>query len=278
RLAVLFWARHVAVGDASVTGARDPWSGRSIVLRTVAVRESDLVLTLLSAERGRIDAIARGARKSRRRFPGGLPVGARGEAELRRGRGRLENLERFEFTHDNAAIGRDLRRFGYVSYLCEITDQLVSGDGVERAIYAALDRALEGVLGTEPDPEMLRSYELKLLDHLGLLPSLSRCCACGGVVESGASQGVAYDVPRGGVLCREHAGRAATRLDPKVLLLTQALRSSSGPGVLADASVPVRRGVRDLCLQVVRQHLVRPLKSAEFFAQIARDQRSLSPG
>ena len=74
------------------------------------------------------------------------------------------------------------------------------------------------------------------------------------------------------------AGRAATRLDPNVLRMTRALQTASAPGVLSHASGTVRRGVRDLCLQVVRQHLVRPLKSAEFFAQIARDQRSMAVG
>lgn len=261
-----------------MSAKRVPWTGASIVLRTTAVRESDLVVTLLSADRGRVEAIARGARKSRRRFPGGLPIGARGEAEVRPGRGSLANLERFEFTRDNSVVGRDLQRFGYVSYLCEITDQLVSGHGIEQAIYRALNGALDDVVEHAPDPEMLRSYELKLLHHLGLLPALSRCCACGVEVEEVTPGGVAYDVPRGGVLCHEHAGRAATRLDPNVLRMTRALQTASAPGVLSHASGTVRRGVRDLCLQVVRQHLVRPLKSAEFFAQIARDQRSMAVG
>ncbi len=261
-----------------MTATRAPWTGATIVLRTTGVRESDLVVVLLSADRGRVETIARGARKSRRRFPGGLPVGARGEAEVRPGRGALGNLERFEFTRDNSAIGKDLKRFGFVSYLCEITDQLVSGHGIEEAIYDALDDALDEVLGQDPDPETLRSYELKLLDHLGLLPSLSSCCACGVEVEVAPAQGVAYDIPRGGVLCPEHAGRAATRLDPSVLVVTRALRTASAPGVLSNAPLTVRRGVRDLCLQVVRQHLVRPLKSAEFFAQIARDRRSVAVG
>ena len=60
----------------------------AIVLRTHAAREADLIVVLLTAARGRVECHARGARKSRRRFPGGLPTGARGEATigpLRRG-------------------------------------------------------------------------------------------------------------------------------------------------------------------------------------------------
>ena len=57
-------------------GARDQVSPhlklRAIVLRTVDYGESDRVVTLLTAERGKLAAFARGARASRRRFGGAL--------------------------------------------------------------------------------------------------------------------------------------------------------------------------------------------------------------
>ncbi|HSM92508.1 MAG TPA: DNA repair protein RecO, partial [Anaeromyxobacteraceae bacterium] len=41
-----------------------------IVLRVVDYGESDRIVTLLTRERGKVGAYARGARASRRRFPG----------------------------------------------------------------------------------------------------------------------------------------------------------------------------------------------------------------
>ena len=47
----------------------------AIVLRRVAYGEADLVVTLLGLDTGRVSALARAARKSSRRFAGGLEPG-----------------------------------------------------------------------------------------------------------------------------------------------------------------------------------------------------------
>ena len=56
---------------ASARGARTQLT-RALLLRRVDYAESDLVLSLFTVELGRISALARGARKSRRRFGGVL--------------------------------------------------------------------------------------------------------------------------------------------------------------------------------------------------------------
>jgi DNA repair protein RecO (recombination protein O) len=70
---------------------------RAILLRAVATGEADRVVTLLGRPTGRVSAIARGARKSTRRFGGGLGLAATGEATLRdRSGAELSVLEGFE--------------------------------------------------------------------------------------------------------------------------------------------------------------------------------------
>ncbi|HEX7488511.1 MAG TPA: DNA repair protein RecO, partial [Anaeromyxobacteraceae bacterium] len=62
-----------------------------VVLRTVDYGESDRVVTLLTAERGKVSAFARAARASRRRFGGALEhfTLVHAEARERRGAGLL---------------------------------------------------------------------------------------------------------------------------------------------------------------------------------------------
>ena len=43
-----------------------------IILSTTAVREADLVVTLLGQSLGKLTAFAFGARRSKKRFPGGI--------------------------------------------------------------------------------------------------------------------------------------------------------------------------------------------------------------
>lgn len=47
---------------------------RALVLRTAAVRDSDLIVTLLTPKLGKISAISLGARRSKKRFPGGIDL------------------------------------------------------------------------------------------------------------------------------------------------------------------------------------------------------------
>jgi DNA repair protein RecO (recombination protein O) len=248
----------------------------AIVLRTRALGESDLLVVLLTPEHGKVEAAARGARNSKRRFPGGLPSGLRGLATITRGRGSLARLERFEATIDHSPVGRDLDRFAYVAYLCELTDELVLGRHPDPLVFAALCTALEAVIGGVPRPGQLRRYELALLAGLGLLPALVDCCACGDPVPCSPGDTVAFDVGRGGVLCLGH-GRGALRMPGAVVAAAQRLVQGEEPAPLEEAPLEERRALRDLTQAALKAHLRRPLQSLSFFAALARPA-SPSPG
>lgn len=236
----------------------------AVILRTSQVRESDLVVILLTPRKGKLETIARGARKSRKRFPGGLPAGARGEASVAQGRGSLLRLDGFSALADHSGLGRDLDAFAYVSYLCELTDHLVVGQTPDARLFGALCLAIEEAMAGSPTPIVLRRYELALLDCLGLLPTFGHCCVCGDRVDTTGP--VAYEAARGGALCERH-GSGHRHLDPAVLAACEALVTTAGDP-LEGATAAQRKAVRDLALEVVRRHLRRPLKSLEFFAQM----------
>jgi DNA repair protein RecO (recombination protein O) len=241
----------------------------AVVLSTRPLRESDLLTVLFTAAHGKIRAVARGARKSKRRFAGGVPGGAVGEAELVPGRGGLWTLAGFVPRLDHGALGRDLRKLASVAYLCELVDVLVDEPETDTDLFAALVESIGALLDGPASPSILRWFELRLLAVLGHLPTLEVCCVCG---EAVASARAPFDAVRGGVLCpAHHAG--ATPLASEVVELARALVKD---GVAASARVdaaaePVRRALRDLTAGMVRGHLRRPLKSLEFFSSLPRD-------
>ncbi|EDM80362.1 DNA repair protein RecO [Plesiocystis pacifica SIR-1] len=248
----------------------------AVVLRTRAYREADLVVILLTPTLGKVDAFARAARRSHKRFPGGLPVGGRGEAVLGRGRGSLTPLDRFSPTTEHSRLGRDLEAFAYVNYLCELSDRLLGGSAADPTSFALLCDAIETALDPDArDPGTLRRFELSLLHSLGLLPALASCSVCGDPVLAGRD-GVPFSTGRGGALCLAH-GRGAGRVDPAVLELAEGLLATSivgsgGEGAprYADAEPPIRRSLRDLCSELIQAQLRSPLRSLAFFAQLPR--------
>ena len=245
----------------------------AIVLRTHPMRESDLVVVLLGREWGQRSCAARGARKSRRRFPGGLPVGARGDARVAQGRGSLANLEAFAATSDHSALGRDLEAFAFVNYACELTERLTVEQHPEPRVFDALWALIETTTTMGPDPMALRAYEIRLLGELGFLPDLDVCAVCGDAV--GAGDSLPFDATRGGVLCLRH-GAAAPRRARDILQLAASLRGEAGGGGLGamgeDPSLnpEMRRTLRDLTQAWIRPHLSRPLRSTQLFRDLRR--------
>jgi DNA repair protein RecO (recombination protein O) len=253
----------------------------AVVLSTRPLGEADLLIVLMTPDLGKVRAAARNARKSKRRFPGGLPGGALGEATLvRRSETSLWRLDGFASIRDLSILGRDLTRFAYVAYVCEVTDVLVAEPEPDARRFAALATAVQSLLDPEvsPEPGILRRYELRLLDTLGLLPALDTCCACGDAVDlSGVQAEIAFDAQRGGALCPLH-GAGARRLPVEVLALARALAEEDDEeaprAALAVAQPGVRRGLRDLTAGLVRAQLRRPLRSLEFFAQLLPSKSS----
>ncbi len=251
-------------------------SSPAVVLSTRPLGEADLLVALLTPGLGKVRAAARNARRSRRRFAGGLPGGSIGEATLGRGRGGLWRLEGFRLLRDPSVLGRDLTRLGYAAYLCEITDAMLPEPEPDPRVFVALTRALGEVLDAPPGPATLRRYEFRLLQALGLLPTLTACCVCGEptAVDPAQVPDAPFDPDRGGVLCPEHATGAA-RMPAEVIDLASRLvdDDADAPAALAAAPAPVRRAVRDLGQALIRPHLRRPLRSLEFFAKLGQGSR-----
>jgi DNA repair protein RecO (recombination protein O) len=258
--------------DRPTRGDRTP----AIILSTRPLGDADLLVVVLTAGAGKVRAAARNARRSRRRFAGGLPGGAMGQATLVPGRSGLWRLEAFEMLRPLDQLGRDLDRFAYVAYLCELTDALVQEPEHNPPLFASLSEAIGAVLDRGPSPAILRRHELVLLRTLGLVPAFELCCVCGARVSGdSADRPVRFDAERGGVLCPIHAGAAET-IPGEVIAVARALLEAEPGGeaevmrLLEAAEAETRRTLRDLTTGLVRAQLRRPLRSLEFFAKLGR--------
>jgi DNA repair protein RecO (recombination protein O) len=249
-------------------GERTP----AVILATRGLGEADLLVVLLTPGRGKVRAAARHARKSRKRFPGGLVGGAVGEATVTvRGTG-LARLEGFMPVRDHGGMGRDLGRFAQVAYLCELTDGLLHEPEADPAVFSALCEGIGRTMDVGADAGGLRRYELLLLRALGLLPALDVCAVCGEPLAPGGM--VLFDEGHGGALCLAH-GRGARRVPMEVIEGARRLLAA-GADVEVDAALRAtaerpaseRRALRDLVLGWLRPHLRQPLRSREFFAKL----------
>src|SRR4051794_15780752 len=145
----------------------------AILLRAVAYGEADRIVTLLGRTTGRVSALARGARKSQRRFGGGVGVGAPRGAPLREGpRAALLALEAFDVVEPRMGLGQEVGRAAHAAYALELCEKLCAPRQPEGPVYDWLDGLLGRLETGAATALRLRVFELGLLERLGLAPAL----------------------------------------------------------------------------------------------------------
>ncbi|MCR4402819.1 MAG: DNA repair protein RecO [Firmicutes bacterium] len=241
-----------------------------VVLKTRNLGEADRIVTFYSPTKGKVRAVARGARRPRSRFVSSTQMFAHADFLVFSGKS-LDNISQVEVKASFPRLHEDLGKLAFASYAAELLDAMVEegegssdGGGCEE-IFRLLVSYL-GALSDTRDPEMLtRAFELKLSCLLGYKPVLEACAVCG-EPDPGCDMG--FDPGVGGIVCprcldRSASGvvrisRGSVEVLKKLLQLDfeRVSRIGAGPGMRAEIERTMRTHL-DFRLD-------RELKSLEF--------------
>jgi DNA repair protein RecO (recombination protein O) len=252
-----------------------------IVLRTTPLRESDLLVELYTDRHGRVTAVARGARKSKRRFAGALSLLVLARFQLgRRPRGELWGLESAEVVREWTQLSADVVAVAHASYVAELVAALLPAEAPEPHALDIVVALWEALATGGPSPGALRAVELALLDLTGHRPAIDQCAACG---SSALEDTALFDPARGGAICRScaaHSKNLGTRpLDPMTrAYLCAVARFDSPLAARAVDSDPrftpgARIAGRDAMVAMVVGIVGKPLRSLEYLAKLGAASR-----
>ena len=246
----------------------------AIVLRQRKLGEADRILTLHTPAHGKLDAKAKGVRKTTSRMSGHLQPLNRCMVQLARGRtmeviAGCDTLESFQRLRD------DLDRLSRALYVAELADRFLP-ERVESAVtYRLLLETLRRLQGDADQDIVLRYYEMRLLDLSGFRPELARCLGCDQPLQP---QQNFFAPAAGGTYCSScGAGAAGSRTlslnGLKVLrLLQRASYKETGrlsmPPALAQE---VERHLRSYIVYM----LERDVNAAAFVERLRREQQPL---
>jgi DNA repair protein RecO (recombination protein O) len=171
----------------------------AIVLRRSDFGEADRLLTLFSAEHGKVRAVGKGARKPQSRKTGHVELFMRSKFLIAEGRD-LDIVTQAEMVEAYAPLRDNLVRATYASYAVELLDRFTVDEDPHRDIYELLATALNWFANSPVDDLMLpaRYYELRLLSLTGFQPRLFNCLHCGEPIQE---QDQAFSADLGGLLC-----------------------------------------------------------------------------
>jgi DNA repair protein RecO (recombination protein O) len=155
------------------------FSTPAVVLRGVDYGESDRIVTFLTRDAGKISGIAKGAKRSQRRFAGSLGLFSLVNLHYRvRPGAELVFLERAQLQRPWKSLLDSLERYAAASHLVEIADKMTVEQEVGDDLFHLVVEALRRLDAAEPGPATLRLFELASLAVCGYRAELSRCVLC----------------------------------------------------------------------------------------------------
>lgn len=172
----------------------------AVVLRSIRYGEADRILHLYSKTRGRIGAIAKGARKPRSRFGGRLEPFFRLDLILHEGRGDLMTVTSATTVDGYPRLRSSGAALTAGARACDAVLRLLDSEEPNPPAYNLLCRYLS--LLDDPAEqraaalETALSFRMKLALVAGFAPELASCARCGETDHIAGFSGAA-----GGVVC-----------------------------------------------------------------------------
>ncbi len=158
---------------------RTIYKASAIVLRSLDYGESDRIISFYTDEFGKLKGIAKGARRSKKRFPNALELFSCSNILFsKRSKEGLALIENCDVINHYPGIRSDLEKTLIASYFIDLTDQFTSESKKNLKLFQLLQDFL-GIIDTGNSSEMIaRLFELRLLKLKGFEPVLDRCITC----------------------------------------------------------------------------------------------------
>jgi DNA repair protein RecO (recombination protein O) len=170
----------------------------AVVLRSIRYGEADRILHLYTPGRGRVGAIAKGARRARSRFGGRVEPFMRVALILHEGRSDLLTVTAADSVRTHARLREDGGALDSAARGCDAVARMFETSQPHPEVFHLLCNEL-ALLDDEPARATYANqlaFRLKLMLAAGLAPQLSACAECGSVEHLQGFSGAA-----GGVVC-----------------------------------------------------------------------------
>jgi DNA repair protein RecO (recombination protein O) len=244
----------------------------AIILKRSDFGEADRLLTFFTPHRGKLRAVAKGARKPQSRKAGHLELFSRTRLLLARGRN-LDIVTQAETVEPFLPLREDLLRTTYAYYVAELVDRFLGDEDENRPVFDLLLTAFDW-LGQADDLALAtRFFELRLLAMVGYQPQFFRCVNCQAQIEPLINF---FHAGEGGVLCpRCGEGRSeATPLSLNALKVLRFLQTRDYDTVrLLRLRSSLHAELEATMLHYITYLLERNIKSVDFLHQLRRQMQ-----
>jgi len=159
--------------------------------------EADRVVKLFTCEEGKLNAIAKGARRMRSRKAAHLEPFTHAALILAVGRS-FWIVTQADTISDFPIIRTDLQKTGQASYILELADLLSTEFQIDAGMYRLVLEVIQRLENVVDAFNLIFHYELRILDLAGFRPELFHCVICRSEIQA---EDQFFSASQGGVVC-----------------------------------------------------------------------------
>lgn len=240
----------------------------AIILKRRDFGEADRLLTVLTPDHGKIDVIAKGARKPTSHKTGHVELYTRVDMLVHTGR-EIGIAVQAEMVAPYLGVREDLSRAAYASYCAELLDRLTAeGDEDYSDLFQLVDDTLNRLCNDDDARLAVRYYELHLLERAGFRPELNECVVSREEIQP-EDQFFSYAL--GGVVspAYAHEGVSAVPISLNVLKVLRHMQRSPYSHVKSlKISLPLHDDLEHILQGYITYVLERRLQSVDFIRRV----------
>jgi DNA repair protein RecO (recombination protein O) len=153
---------------------------QAIVLQVTDYGESDKIVTLFTDRFGKLKAIAKGAKRSKKRFVNKLEFFSLLDVTVVPGRlSSLHRLEHAGLLNPFPALRENYHRYTAAMLVCELVNQWTRENDRDDNLFQLLCWGLQELAATGSVAATVIFFQIKMLDLLGVGLQLDHCLLCG---------------------------------------------------------------------------------------------------
>ncbi len=247
----------------------------AIVLQRKDYGEADRLLSVYTAEQGKMVIIAKGARKPSSRKSGHLELFSVVKMQLARGR-TWDIVTQAETAAYFPYLRQSLRRLSHAYYMAELLENFGEERNGDYRLYSLAIRTLGRLNQDDNLLRVSRFFEMRLLQLAGFQPQLYLCRSCQAPISEDEVN--YWSIEAGGVLCTQCGSHAhnVTPLSPSQLKLLRYLeRHPYEACQKLEVSNTLWRSLEPLLQRYIVTILEHKLRSVSFMKDL-RQQMSTS--
>jgi DNA repair protein RecO (recombination protein O) len=242
----------------------------AIILKRRNFGEADRLLTLITPDRGKLDAIAKGARKATSSKTGHVELFTCADMLISQGRD-LGIVVQAEMTEPYLELREDLQRGAYASYSAELLDKFTEpGDEDLSQAFTLLNETWQRLCVEDDLRLVIRYYEIHLLGALGFRPELQECVYTRREIQA---EDQFFSYAEGGVVSPMAAQNAQLLIPVTMVTLKMLRHMQRSPFELVktvQVNPKLHHDLEQILLGYITYLLERRLQSVDFIRRLRR--------